>query len=151
MKNLSWNAPEYHHTPKTAEWFLASGIIVLACIVTAAFLGNVLFATVITLAALSLFFYAHRAPEIVVVSLAPEGIHFGKILHGYDELAAFGIEEDARGARLLLRKKKKLSLLVAIPIVGIHPNLVRAALTKELPEEELREPLSQKLLEYLGF
>ncbi len=60
--------------------------------------------------------------------------------------------EDSDGSpRLLLRHKKKLSLLTAIPIAGVHPNIVRAALKEFLQEEKLQEPFAQKFLEYLGF
>ena len=151
MNHLSWTAPEYRHTEKTAEWFLASGIIALALIAASALLGNILFAIVVALAALGFFLCANRAPRAVRVSLIDAGIAFGDTLYTYETLASFWVEARDGAPRLILKQKKTLSLLVSIPIEEVHPNLVRSGLAERVSEEELHEPLSQKIMEYLGF
>ncbi len=151
MPHLSWNAPEYRHSPKTAEWFFASGIIALALIATSVLLGNILFAVVIAVAALVFMLHARRAPRIVRASVSERGIECGDALYEYGELASFWIETRDSAPRLILKQKKLLSLLTVIQIESIHHNTIRAALIEFLPEEELHEPLSQKIMEYLGF
>ena len=151
MSNLSWTTPEYRHTEKTAEWFLASGIIALALIAASALLGNILFAIVVALAATSFFLHANRAPRAVRASVTDTEVLFGDARYPYDSLASFWVETRDGFPRLILKQKKKLSLLVSIPIEEIHPNIIRAALAERLQEEELHEPLPQKIMEYLGF
>jgi hypothetical protein len=152
MKIIHWNAPEYTHTPKTAEWYFAFFIISVALIATAALLDNFLFAGVVALASLALLFYSNRAPEIISFSINQNGVQIGNLLYEYEELASFWIDEsNINGARLLLRQKKLLSFLVSAPIENVHPNLVRSAIKDYLPEEELKEPFFQKFFEYLGF
>lgn len=151
MRQLSWNAPEYVHTPKTAEWFFAFGIISIALIATAALLGNFLFVGVLVLASLALLFYSNRAPDFVVVSIEQNGIRFGERFYQYEKLAGFWVEENANDARLLLKQSQTISFLISIPIENIHPNLVRSAVKDYLPEEVLKEPFAQKLMEFLGF
>ena len=137
MPHISWTTPEYRHTEKTAEWFLASGIIALALIAASALLGNILFAIVIALAALSFFFFANRAPRAVRVFITDTEIVFGDSHYPYDILTSFWVEARDGFPRLILKQKKKLSLLVSIPIEEIHPNIIRAALAERLQEEEL--------------
>lgn len=151
MTNLSWNAPEYRHTKKTVEWFLASGIIAVALIATSVLLGNILFAVVIAIAAFVFLLHAQRAPRMVRASVGERGVEFGDALYEYSELASFWVEARDGDARLILKQKKLFSLLTVIPIDGVHPNIIRAALLEFLSEEELHEPLSQKIMEYLGF
>ncbi|MDP3661387.1 MAG: hypothetical protein Q8R17_00840 [bacterium] len=151
MNNLSWNTPEYRHTPKTAEWFLAGGIIAFALIATSVLLGNILFAIVIAVATFVFMLHARRAPRIVRASVSERGIEFGDAFYEYTELASFWIETRDNNPRLILKQKKILSLLTVVPVEGIHPNILRAELIKFLHEEELHEPLSQKIMEYLGF
>jgi len=151
MRTISWNAPEYVHTPKTAEWFFAFGIISIALIVTSVLLGNFLFAGVLVLASLALLFYSNRAPDFVVIAIEQKGIRFGETFYQYEKLASFWIEENANDTRLLLKQSQTFSFLISIPIENIHPNLVRSAMKDYLPEEMLKESFAQKLMEFLGF
>ena len=151
MNHLSWTTQEYRHTEKTAEWFFASGIIAIALIAASALLGNILFAIVIALAAFSFFFFANRAPRAVCASVTDTEILFGDARYPYDSLASFWVETRDGFPRLILKQKKKLSLLVSIPTEEIHSNIIRAALVERVREEELHEPLPQKIMEYLGF
>lgn len=151
MTNLSWNTPEYRHTKKTVEWFLASGIIAVALIATSVLLGNILFAVVIAVAAFVFLLHAQRAPRIVRASVSERGIEFGDAFYEYVDLASFWVEARDGDARLILKHKKLLSLLTVIHLESVNPNIIRAALLEFLTEEELHEPLSQKIMEYLGF
>lgn len=148
---LSWSALEYEHTPKSAEWFFAVGLIAAALIATGIFLRNFLFAGVVALAGLTLLLYAARRPRRIEVEVGAGGIRAGNAWYPYDELAAFCIDADGARPCITIKRKAFFSLLAVVPIEGIHPNLVRAALKEFLSEEELREPLAQKILEYLGF
>lgn len=148
---LSWTAPEYEHATKGAEWFFAVGLIAASLIATGVFLRNFLFAGVVVLAGLTLLLYAARHPRRIAVEVGPGGIRAGNAWYPYDELAAFCVDVEGARPRIIIKRKAFFSLLAVIPIEGIHPNLVRAALKEHLQEEELREPLSQKMMEYLGF
>lgn len=150
MSNISWNTPEYRQTPKTTEWFLAAGIIVFALIAISVLLGNILFAAVIAIAAFVFLLHARRAPRTARAALTERGIAFGSLFYEYEDLASFWVETRDDAPRIILKQKKLLSLLTAIPIEEVHPNIVRATLIEFLPEEELHEPLSQKIMEYLG-
>lgn len=150
-RTLSWTAPEYENPPKGAEWFFAVGIIAAALVATGIFLRNFLFAGVVVLAGLTLLLYTARHPRRIAVEVGREGIRAGSAWYPYDELAAFYIDAEVVQPRIIIKRKAFLSLLAVVPIEDIHPNLVRTALKEHLPEEELRESLSQKMMEYLGF
>lgn len=148
---LSWTTVEYHSTPRGAEWFFAVGIIAAALIATGVLLRNFLFAGVIALAGIILLLYAARRPRRLAVEVGERGLRVGEAWYPPDELAGFWIDEENGAARLLVKRRAFFSLLIGLPIAGVHPNLVRAALKDFLPEIELHEPLAQKLMEYLGF
>ena len=151
MHPLSWNATAERRAPKTAEWFLAMSIVAVALIATAVLLGNMLFAVVIGIATAVFLLHLRRAPSAVRAQVDAGGVSFGETHYTYAHLASFWVETRDDRPRLLLRHKKLLSLLTAIPLRDLHPNIIRAALKEFLPEEELVEPLPQKIMEYLGF
>ncbi len=151
MQNLSWNATAERRAPKTAEWFLAMSIVAVALMATAVLLGNMLFAVVIGIATVVFLLHLRRAPRAVRAQVDADGVSFGETHYTYTRLASFWVETRDDYQRLLLKQKKVLALLTAIPLGDLHPNIIRAALKEFLPEEELTEPLPQKIMEYLGF
>ena len=53
--------------------------------------------------------------------------------------------------KMILRSKKKILPLIVFPIEGMHHLDVRDFLLKYLPEVEMHEPVSHKIMEVLGF
>lgn len=151
---INWQALEYHHEPKSPDWFWAVGIIALCTAIISIIYGNILFAILVIVATFSLFMYAVRQPEFIEFELNRKGIVIEKKLYPYSTLQSFWVEEFNNihpHPKLLVKSQKIAMPLIVIPIAGIHPDDVRDFLRLYLPEEEQFEPLSQKLMEYLGF
>ena len=53
---IAWEAPEYYHTDKTADWFWTLGIITVTIVIVSLLLGNILFAIFVLIAALRAVF-----------------------------------------------------------------------------------------------
>ncbi len=149
---FSWEAPEYSHRVKSADWYWAVSIIALAATVTSVLLGNVLFALVIVLATFSLLLYAGRKPSLMTIEVSEYGIRVGKYLYPYSEIGSFWIALYAKGAHLLFKPKKLIAPLVSISVPEeMHLEELRDFLLTKNKEEEIHEPLFQHLMEYLGF
>jgi hypothetical protein len=148
---VSWKTPEYLPKERSADWFWAVGIIAAAIIITAILLNNVLLAIFFLIAALTIFIHAKRQPEVVAIDIANDGVRVGRDMHPYSFLKAFWINENDVVPMLLLKSSGIINPLIIIPINQVDPEKIRATLRTFLIEEEIEEPLSQKLLEYLGF
>ena len=145
---LNWQAHEYNHTEKGRDWYWALWIIVCAVGATAILFGNVLLAVLIVVGGIALSLYAARKPLLMEYMIDDRGITVGgTVLFPFAWLDAFNIE---RG-NILIKQKKTVSTLLMIPLGEMDGGEVRALLKQHLLEEEIEEPLSQILMEWLGF
>ncbi|MEK7607923.1 MAG: hypothetical protein AAB484_03335 [Patescibacteria group bacterium] len=152
MKNFSWQAPEYHYTKKTSDWYWTTGIISVALVVTAIIFGNVLFGVVIAIGVFTLTMFASRKPDIVTVEINDEGIIVDKTLYPYQTIESFFIDENHHhGPRLIIKSKKVIVPLIAMPLATENLNDLRSFLTTHLKEEVFEQGIIQTLFDRLGF
>lgn len=150
---LTWRALEHPHVEKNIEWFWALGLIGVAGAVATLMFGNVLFALFILVAVFVLALFASRKPEEVEFSLTQRGVRIDNNLYPYQALESFGIDEITPNhlPKLILEQKKTLALDIVIPLENVDPNEVHDYLFTFLPEEDHEEPLSHRIMEWLGF
>ena len=153
MENkISWKALEYKRKEKTADWYWAVILIALAIVVTSFILHNALFAILIIISTGILISFSIIAPKIVEISINQKGVIVGKEMYPFATLESFWVEsQDEDNQKVLLKSKKLIMPLIAIPLEGLHHLDVREFLLQYLPEVEMHEPLSQKIMEKLGF
>lgn len=151
MQPISWQAPEYHHERKTADWYWAVGIIAVSIGAVSVFLGNTIFAILIIVGAFSLMLYATRPPETIRVTLDERGVTAGKLRYPYSSLKSFWINEHHKPAKLLITAKKTLAPQIVVSLQDVPVEDVHNFLSERLDEEEQHEPIIQLVMEYLGF
>jgi len=152
MDKLSWKALEYKQTDKTADWYWAVGIIAIASVVTSIIVGDGLFAIFIVIAVLTLLMFSIRKPLLVDVTIDRRGITVGSEKYPFATLEHFWVDiTKPDDEKIILKSKKMLMPIVVIPINDHDHLAVRDLLLKFLPEQELREPASHKVMEKLGF
>lgn len=150
MQPFVWETREYHHTPKTSDWFWALGIVAAACIFIAVLLGNVLFGIFIALAAFALALYAARRPKNIRVEINSKGIRVNDTIFPFAHIHGFALFVDGRSPSLVLTMDKLLMPHILIPLGDTEPEDVRSLLAPRLKEEHYEEPLSQKIFEAFG-
>jgi hypothetical protein len=149
---LEWDGHEYEHKERRTDWFWALGIIAVAGSVTAFLLGNFLFGTFIVIAIVALFFVSITKPRHEVFKIVDDGIRIGETLYPFDSLKGFWIQGEGENSKLLLNSSRPISPVLVIPLGS--EELVEQAqdlLSAVLQETQMREPISQALLERLGF
>ncbi len=151
MEKISWNTIEYLHTEKTTDWYWIVGIITLSIALISIILNNIIFAILIVVSSFTLSLFASRKPEIINIDITESGIKIGKNMYPYSSLKAFWINDYGDFGNLLLRSSGVINPLISIPIIKIDPEKIREILLEYIREEEIIEPLSQKIMEYLGF
>ena len=152
QENIEWEAPEYLHQEKTREWYMSFGIIALALFVVAILFKNILFAVVIVLIAFTVMLHARRLPWMIAYEVNRVGIVMNKRFYPYSFLYSFWVDHsEPHAPKLLITSKKMLVPMIVIPFGEQDPDVVRNFISNYLPEQELLEPLSHKIAEYLGF
>lgn len=149
---MRWSAYEHEHIERGADWYWALGVIAVSVAVTAILLHDFLFAVLILIAAFTIALLSREAPDIAKFEISDRGIRVNDVMHRFDEIISFWVEEEHPGGRplLLVDTVKFLSPNLIIPIEHIDPKLVRAYLKERCEETHMKEPLSHKIFEYLG-
>jgi hypothetical protein len=152
MKNFSWQAPEYHHTVKTKDWYWTIGIISAALVITAVIFGNVLFGLVIAIGTFTLTMFASRKPDIISAEVSEKGIVVNKTLYPFSAIESFSIDESHHhGPRLIIKSKKVIVPLIAVPLADIDLEDLHTFLSTHLKDEVFEQGLMQTIFDRLGF
>ena len=151
-QKIKWQAPEYKHTDKKSDWFWAVWIIALSISIAAIIYNNFLFAILIIVGSFTLVMFAMREPQIINFEVNTKGIIIEKTFYPYRHLKSFWINDDnEEDKKLFIQSDKMLMPLIHIPLAEEYTEEIQEILSKNLDEEEIEEPFSHKLMEYLGF
>lgn len=153
MTSFRFQASEYYHRHKGADWYWTVGIIAVGAAVAAFIFGNILFAILIVLGTLSLLMYSSRVPHDHDVEISEMFVTVGKYRFAYSNLQSFWIEHGTH-PRLLIKTNRAIMPHLIIPLDKLtddEQDAVRDFLKSKLPEEEQSEPLLEQIMEYLGF
>lgn len=151
-KTIAWQAFEYQHRERSGDWFWVVGIIAVSAAITAILFKNFLFGILIIIAAFALILQALRKPRLIQFTINQSAVRAGQVTYPFSSLESFWLDEaNPNDIRLLLKSKNLTAMLVAIPLGDTEPQIVKDFLSTYLPEAELHEPLSQKIMEALGF
>lgn len=160
MEKILWSALEYEEKERSRDWFWALGIIVVTGSITAVIFGNYFFAALLILGGILLGFFAVRKPEMVFYELADRGLKVRGRLYTYENIKAFWVqasttqetEEVELKPLLFIRTERIFMPVMVIPIPpGLAPRIRSIFMAKEIPEERMKEHLSLKIMESLGF
>lgn len=151
-RSITWEAPEHHHVEKGNDWFFALAIIIMAMVIVAILLNNVLFALLVGLAGGALAVSAAKRPLIIPYAVTVRGVKIDDHIYPYATLDSYAIDEDdPRGPQLLIKSSRKMMPLMVMPIPRDYVDDIETILKEKLEEEELEESLFIKILELFGF
>lgn len=153
-KVIEWQAIEHHHhEEKSSDWFWIVGTISIVGAILSIYFGNILFGIFILIAGMATFIQAHTVPEIVTFRITRRGVQRGKSILPYSTLQSFWVIDEEINDRIILKSEKFLMPYIIIPYdsMKIDPDEIRNYLLEYLNEEEMDEPVLQKLLELIGF
>ena len=147
---IEWEAEEYEHQQKTADWYWALGIIAFGFLFTAILLKNFLFAILVLLGSFTLAMFGARRPKTIHAAITARGIQVGATLYPYNNLSHFWINYDPPNVReLYLVSQKTFVPHISIPLGKADPNEIREHLLKFLNEEEIEEPIYEVIARFL--
>jgi len=157
MEKLQWSALEYEEKERSVDWFWALGIIVVTSSVAAIIYGNYFFAVLLILSGVLLGFFAIKKPDVVRYELNNQGLKIRNQLYPYENIKSFWVQIDPTGETklkpiLFIKSERVFMPIISIPIDQNMAEDIRSMmLSKNIPEEEMKEHPSLKIMESLGF
>lgn len=149
---VKWEAASHERIEKGNDWFWALGVLAFAGATVAFIFGDVLFGMVILLGAITTGIFANHEPKLVQYAILARGIQVGDNMYPYSTLESFYLDEDnPDGPQLLVKSKSTFMPLIIMPVPGEYVDDIDDLVGARLPEEELEEPISKRLLEFFGF
>ncbi|MEI6346296.1 MAG: hypothetical protein WCO79_03650 [bacterium] len=151
-QTLRWQAYEYAYQPKTADWYWALWIIIVAIAATSVLLDNTMLGILIMIAGFSLTILSKRLPKIIEFEINEKGVVSHGSLYLHNSLESFWVQQIGQGEpRLLIKSRKTMMPLIVVPLGDVTVDEARRTMLQHVQEEELSETLTQMILEYLGF
>jgi hypothetical protein len=157
MDKLQWSALEYEDKERSSDWFWALGVIVVTSSVAAIIFGNYFFAALLVLSGILLGFFAQKKPEIVTYELNSKGLKANTRLYPYENIKAFWVQINQEGEQkikpiLFIKSERAFMPILSIPIDDSIASDIHSTLTdKNIPEEQMVEHASDRIMESLGF
>ncbi len=157
MEKLQWSALEYEDKEKNSDWFWALGVIVFASSAAAVIYGNYFFATLIVLSGALLGFLATKKPALVSYELNSKGFLVDTSLYPYENIKSFWVQRAASEPEklkpmLFIKSERFFMPVILAPIEEERGNEIRVfLLDKNVVEEEMKEHITMKIMEALGF
>lgn len=151
---ITWEAVEHHHAERGSDWYWALGIVAVSTSLTALLFGNFLFALLIVIAAGTMAIVASREPRVVEFALLERGIRVDDVLYPFKSINAFWIDQtEEEGWVLFVDTARITNPDLIMPIGdGVDAEEIREfLLAHDIPEVEMQEPVSHRLLEFFGF
>ena len=159
-KGLSWSAFEYEEKERSRDWFWALGIIVVTSSVASIIFGDYFFAALLVLSGILLGFFAIRKPRTINYELNSRGLRIGNRLYPYENIKSFWVQSPSSNTSfpaltkeiLFIKSERAFMPILSIPIEESIAEDIHSILTgQNVPEEEMKEHPSEKIMEALGF
>jgi hypothetical protein len=150
-EKITWTLLEYEEKEKNNDWFWALGVIVVAGATASAIFGNYFFALFIVVAGLLLGFFAVRKPDMVTYELNDKGLQIKNRLFPYEGIKSFWVQKEERPT-LFIKSSRLIVPIISMPIESISVDRIQnILLANNVLEEEMKEHISDKIMESLGF
>lgn len=151
MEKLEWSALEYEEKEREADWFWALGTIVVASSLAAIIYGNYFFAVLLVISGILLGFFAIKKPDMVSFELNDKGLKVRTRFYPYENIKSFWVQTEPKPV-LFIKTERVFMPIIAVPLEESFSTSVRDTfLSKNVPEEEMKEHVSEKIMESLGF
>jgi len=151
---VEWEGREYDHSPKSADWYWALGIVAVAGAIASVLFGNYLLAVLIAIAAAALALHAAKEPPLHRFRLVEQGLVIGDDLHPFGRMISFSVLEDVEGEFppvLSIKNESWLSPHLVIPLEGVDADTIYAYFLHHVDEDEHKHTFVDVVAAWLGF
>jgi len=151
MEKLEWFALEYEEKERSADWFWALGIIVISSSIAAIIYNNYFFAALLLISGLLLGFFAIKKPEVISYELNSDGLKIRTQLYPYKNMKSFWVQTGDK-PMLFIKSERAFMPIIEIPIENTVASSIHSIISsRDIPEEEMKEHPSLRIMDSLGF
>lgn len=150
---FSWEIPEFEYTEKTKRWYYIVGGVAVIGIILSIIFANYLFAFLLLVGGFLMITLAGKQPNLEVVEISNHGIHITGVKNPYTNIDGFWILRNKENQYILLfHVMRNINPIVSIQIhPDINPMELREYLLNHLEEEEIKEPMADRIIRKIGF
>jgi hypothetical protein len=151
-KKLEWTALEYEEKERGNDWFWALGVIVVASSIASFIYGNFFFGLLLIIGGILLGVFAIKKPYFVFYELNEKGLKIKNRLYPYENIKAFWVKKEGEKPILFIRSERLFMPIISMPIKqNLTEEIKNMMLKNDVPEEEMKEHPSEKIMDSLGF
>ncbi|MFA6585974.1 MAG: hypothetical protein WCS86_02320 [Candidatus Paceibacterota bacterium] len=151
-KKLEWSELEYEEKERGNDWFWALGVVVVAGSIASFIYSNYFFGLLLIISGILLASFAIKKPDLVFYELNEKGLKIRSRLYPYENIKSFWVQKDSLKPTLFINSERLLIPILSIPIKQYNAEEIRNAfLLNNVPEEEMKEHVSEKIMDSLGF
>lgn len=153
LKEISWEAPEFIHYPKSWLWFLIVSITGVALAIYFLFQKDFLTAVLFVLLLVVVLFFARSPAKTLRIHLGYNGIKINNLQLPYQQVKSFWIVYEPPEVKTLnFETSAYLNRFVTLQLSEQDPIYIRSFLLQYLPEDlDKGELFADKLSRNLKF
>ncbi len=150
---FSWESSEFDYKEKNKNWYWYVGITTVVIIILSIILKDYLFGFLILIGGFLMFSLSTKKPEVLPVEISQHGIKIHGDMYPYDNIYSYWITQNKNNeAILLITTNRRVSPTISVKIAPkINIMQIREFLSEFIEEQEIREPLTDKIIEKIGF
>lgn len=144
---MEWEAPEYNHYEKGADWYWWAGLCAVLLLTLAVWQRSFLFGTLVLIGWFTVILHASKQPRIINFAITERGMLVEDRLYPWHELKSFWIfYNPPLRQEISLESQHSLMPYIKVPMSDkINPEKAKDAIKKFLPEIEQQESLIDNL------
>jgi len=151
---FEWEGQEYEHSPKSADWYWALGILAIASVIASILFNNYLFAVLIVISTITIALYGAKHPPTHRFRIVEHGLAIGDELYPFEKMISFSVLEDIEGELpplLSIKNESWLSPHLMIPLQGVDADAVYVHFLHHVDEGKHEHSLTDLVAAWLGF
>lgn len=149
---ITWQASEFVHHEKGAEWFLSLlGVAVILLLVDVFLIKSWTFGALIVVMTISAIVVARRPPRILTYSVSPQGLQIDEKQFHFHDFRAFGVVEEGAFYSIRLIPVKRFMPTVNVYFPPEHGEEIVDIFGSLLPMEQIKRDYVDKLVEKIRF
>ncbi|TSA46518.1 hypothetical protein D4R52_00375 [bacterium] len=152
-KEISWDAAEFLHYPKSITWFVFLGAVGVVLVGFFLYQRDYLTATMFFLFFLILFYFSEAKPKILHIRLTQSAVKLNQVSIPYSRIKKFWIAYAPPDVKTLnFETAAYLNRYITIQLENENPVKIREFLLQHIPEDlEQDEQFGDKISRTLKF
>lgn len=146
---ITWQSKEYTQHEKSPLWYIVLGVVVIALMGIAIWLGAWSFAVLVPVMVVALMVYTHRPPQVINYTVSEQGLFINDTLHPMGEFKAFAVGQELEHHTLVLVPVKRFRPAIKVFFPQEVGEQLVDMIGAYLPSQDFRVDMFDKIIQKL--